>query len=398
MLNPPIAAMEQLTNRDRIDLFLDGALPAEERPALFAALASSDELQAEFYQAYTIRIAALGQAQHLVPPPALTARILASAAPPQPVARIAKSLWHSIAARTTVAVVGAIVIGFVTGRLTAPLPVEQHSVQSAFRSAPIHSSPIPSATVAAPQAAPRNWSHTPSRVPAAPVTGSPLDTALHADASRASPITLSTAEQLPTLLARHSMLAPRAPSIGSSPLRNTAPLFETYTEAEQTNQFVFGIRRTSTVMLRQAQLVQPIASTPLANTIASIEYRQRNVGIVIQAGQEQFPIFQVHQSPTGVQSYVLEQQLWWIGAGMRVYLPRSDDNLLLSSFRPVAGILLGTSAYGVLGRAEIGIVWELLPHVGVQCLLEGMVHSHGIGSQWEHAEKLSASIGLAVRF
>lgn len=51
--------MEQLSHRDMIDLFLDGQLPAETRSVFFAALAASEELQAELHRAVVIHAAAI---------------------------------------------------------------------------------------------------------------------------------------------------------------------------------------------------------------------------------------------------------------------------------------------------------------------------------------------------
>ncbi|MCX7930862.1 MAG: hypothetical protein N2663_09125, partial [Chlorobi bacterium] len=184
----------------------------------------------------------------------------------------------------------------------------------------------------------------------------------------------------------------------SLPAHKYADRFDSFISEHSASKLVVGIRRTTTVLLRQQRLAQPVSSTPIDNTIVSVEHRNGNVGVFVQAGSEQFPIYEVSTKSDGTQALALHQQLWWIGGGLRAYLLPTDDNSVLRTIRPVAGIMLGTSAYGVLGRAELGLVWEPLPDVGVQWLIEGMVHSHGVGTNWEHAEKLSGSIGLVFRF
>ncbi len=387
--------MEQ-SYHEQIDLFLDGELPAEQRPQLFAALASSDELQAEFHQALTIRLSARRYAQQLVPPPVLTARILAAASPPAP--PHVKRLWQSLVSPTVLVAVGAVVLGFLVGRLTSPptpvttphqtampssLPTQAQTLtitESQTLQQPITTTPpagndvLPTVSVAAPT--PSSPLHSGPNIPllyiAQPSANGSWQQETERSPHNAHPILASLPQTIPD-----DIETPPPPS---------------------NDEFIISIRRTSTVMLRQANLIQPDGSNPLHNTIASVEYRERNVALVIQAGSEQFPIYQVQATGNGQPSYSLQQQLWWIGGGMRVYAPRNESNAILSTVRPVAGIMLGSSAYGVLGRIELGLVWEPLPTVGMQFLLEGMVHSHGVNRRWEHAEKLSTSIGLALRF
>lgn len=120
---PRVTPMEQLSHRDMIDLFLDGQLPAETRSVFFAALAASEELQAELHRAVVIHAAAHRHAQTLQPPPALTASILAAAATPQVPASRTRSGWlHAKALRTIALTAAATVIGFFIGRLSGPLP------------------------------------------------------------------------------------------------------------------------------------------------------------------------------------------------------------------------------------------------------------------------------------
>ncbi len=385
-----------MSYREQIDLFLDGELPAEQRPQLFAALASSDELQAEFHQALTIRLSARRYAQQLVPPHALTARIIAAAAPPAPPR--AQKLWHSLVSPIALVAVGAVVLGFLVGRLTSPPAPVTTPQQTALPS------PLPTQTqtltIAESQTLQQPVTETPpvgddlpSRVsvaaetPSSPLHSGPNVPLLHIAQPSAIGSWLQEVERTPQ----------KAHPILASPPQTIPDHIET-PPPQSNDEFIISIRRTNTVMLRQADLIQPDGSNPLHNTIASVEYRERNVALVIQAGSEQFPIYQVQATSNGQPSYSLQQQLWWIGGGMRVYAPRNEANAILSTVRPVAGIMLGSSAYGVLGRIELGLVWEPLPNVGMQFLLEGMVHSHGVNRRWEHAEKLSTSIGLALRF
>lgn len=387
--------MEQYSHRDLIDLYLDGELPADQHGALFSALASSDELQAEFHQALTLRIAALQEAQQLLPSPAVTARILAAAAPPQrSVITAGKRLWRSVVVRTTTIVASAAAIGFVIGRLTVPLPdktaaidINQrpvHTVSPALQ----HSLPVTSASY--------------RQLPASPAAHA-LDS-IHPPNTRLTEDIVSIEDTLlphskPSLIPQQRLpIEPITNQIPSTVSARSWPRWEIILPDAHDSELILSVRRTNTILLRQQQLVQPIASSPLANTIVSLEYRQQNVGVFVQAGFEQFPIYEVATTPDGLSRYTLRQQLWWIGGGMRAYLPLGEGHELLRTLRPVAGIMLGTSAYGILGRGEVGLVWEPLPSVGVQFLLEGMVHSHSAGTSWEHAEKLSGSIGLAFRF
>lgn len=392
--------MDQWTYRDLIDLYIDGELPVEQQAVLFSALASSQELQSEFHQALAIRLAARRQAQELVPPPALTARILSAAAVPATTGSLVQRVWNVAVARIALAVVGAAVIGFVVGQWFAPTqqattstnsaPVTQHST-----SIP-PSVPLPSSTqqrTALQQTVPTVTHSTETR---------DTYTSVSSDALAEQPPALKVIEpvalpfaQLHDASAEHMSTVPIESSAHQVP---HSPMFIIPAEPDRPSVVVLSIRRTSTIMLRQSELAQPSTTTPLANTIAALEYRQRNVGLVLQAGYEQFPLYQVTRAQDGSPRYSLQQQLWWVGGGMRVYVPNEHNNMLLRSLRPVAGIMLGSSAYGVLGRAELGFVWEPLPQVGVQWLLEGMVHSHSIGTGWEHAEKLSTSLGLSFRF
>lgn len=398
--------MEQWSYRDMIDLYLDGELPADHRAALFSTLASSDELQAEFHQALTLRIAALQEAQQLVPSPAVTANILAAAAPPQRgVIRGGKQLWRSVVGRMTTIVTTAAAISFVAGRLTAPTPTmiptngttQQSSklpgIQQLHQLTTIQQPPLPTST-----AKPRP--HTFAVAPVLEPRGVSIqsgDTVQKEETVKIEHAPLAHSE--PALIPRQQLpIEPVAKQTATALAASPSPRWEIVWPDATASEIILSVRRTHTILLQQQRLVQPISSTLLANTIASLEYRQQNVGVFVQAGSEQFPIYDVTAMSDGPPRYTLRQQLWWIGGGMRAYLPLGDGNELLRTLRPVAGIMLGTSAYGVLGRGELGIVWEPFPSVGVQFLLEGMVHSHSAGTTWEHAEKLSGSIGLAFRF
>lgn len=391
--------MDELTYRDMIDLYLDGVLPSEQRSVLFSALASSEELQTDFHRALAIRLASSHHAQTLIPPPEVSARILAAAAPAAEgiVVRL-RRLTRTATFRTALATAAALTVGFVVGRISAPESVPSPLLPTTTAASSMQkASSSPPQPPIAPKAAIAQ--HPRQTIVPAPIASdsatdngsteeSPLVSIEHADAAAPTNIPLPARQNIFV----HTIAAPSA-----APTRRTDALDLLLAESPS-SELALSVRRTSTILLRQQPLVRLNSSSPLENTIVSIEYRERNVGVFAQAGFEQFPIYEVGYNPDGTQSLTLHQQLWWVGGGLRAYLPLDDDNLLLRSIRPVAAIMLGTSAYGVLGRAELGVVWEPLPHVGVQWLLEGMVHSHGVGTNWEHAEKLGGSIGLVFRF
>lgn len=396
--------MEQRSHRDMIDLFLDGHLPAEMRSAFFAALAASEELQADFHRAVMIHVAAQRHAQMLQPPPALTASLLAAAVPQAPAPRTRIGWLHTRALHTIALIATATVIGFFIGRLSGPLPsttklAMQSEHAAAGNAATVHhttTQTIPTSQHTHPAhtatAQPRNTSPIAPRTPGAGEDTEPIPN----DAPTLAPLTPLPLPALPVDFSPPSP-QPMTPPVGHSLEPHSAPLPLPPAVEEPEEEFILSIRQTTPLVLRQQQLLSPLSSSPLNNTLIAVEYRERTVSILAQCGYEQFPIYEVTAAADGTMQYTLRQMLWWIGGGMRVYAPRADEGLF-RTLRPMAGIVLGTSQYGVLGRGELGLSWEVLPHLSVQCLLEGLVHSHGIGTNWEHAEKLSASVGLAFRF
>ena len=396
--------MEQLSHRDMIDLFLDGQLPAEMRSVFFAALAASEEFQADFHRATVIHAAAHRHAQTLQPPPALTASILAAATPQVPASRTRSGWFHTKALRTIALTAVATVIGFFIGRLSGPLPSitklamqSEHAAagnavagQYTTRQAIPTSQNTPTAHTTTAQ--PKSTSPVALRTPSANEDTAPIPSdVLTAVAVMPLPTPALPVDSSP------ASLQPLPPPVGHTLEQYSAPLPLPPAVEEPEEEFILSIRQTTPLVLRQQRLLSPLSSSPLNNTMIAAEYRERTVSILAQCGYEQFPIYEVTAAADGTPQYTLRQLLWWVGGGMRVYAPRAEEGLF-RTLRPMAGIVLGTSQYGVLGRGELGLSWEVLPHLSVQCLLEGMVHSHGIGTNWEHAEKLSASIGLAFRF
>lgn len=397
--------MEQLSHRDMIDLFLDGQLPAETRSVFFAALAASEELQAELHRAVVIHAVAHRHAQTLQPPPALTASILAAAATPQVPASRTRSGWlHAKALRTIALTAAATVIGFFIGRLSGPLPSTTKLAMQSEHAATGNAVAVQHTTTQAiPTSQNTQTAHT---ITAQPKNTSPIALRTPSVDEDIAPIpndalTAAAVMPLPTP-ALPVDFSPASPQpmplpVGHTLEQHSAPLPLPPAVEEPEEEFILSIRQTTPLVLRQQRLLSPLSSSPLNNTLIAAEYRERTVSILAQCGYEQFPIYEVTTTADGTPQYTLRQLLWWVGGGMRVYAPRAEEGLF-RTLRPLAGIVLGTSQYGVLGRAELGLSWEMLPRLSVQCLLEGMVHSHGIGTNWEHAEKLSASIGLAFRF
>lgn len=391
--------MEQFSHRDMIDLFLDGQLPVELRNVFFAVLAASEELQADFHRAVSIHAAAHRHAQALHPPPALTASILATAGSQTSVPRTRSGPLSTNAFRTIALTATATVAGFFIGWLSTRLPpsttppmhpgtaVAVQKIEPEFPAAPQSTRgvytfeqsastapmvPRPSITgeyIASPSLA------VPSIFPAMPLPAPAL------------PVDCMARSPRPTA-AKHSRTTSEHPS-AKELLSQRADKSE--------GELIFSVRQTMPLALRQQRFLSPLNSSPLNNTLFAVEYREHAVSILAQWGYEQFPIYEVTTAADGTTQHTLRQLLWWVGGGMRVYAPRAEEGLF-RSLRPMAGIVLGTSQYGVLARGELGLSWEWFPDISLQFLLEGMVHSHGIGTNWEHAEKLSASVGLAFRF
>ena len=388
--------MDQYLYRDMIDTFLDGQLPAEDRSLFFTALATNEELQKEFHHAVIIRTATYRNGQALQPPQALTSAILSAAATkPTPNHQRPRGLDAKLL-RIAALTASAAVVGFVIGRISGPHYYSPSSTQLASVTTVESEPPQPPLLSERPSA---TTIPTTSRIHAplvdirhtVPLQNATTNEDIATDTLFSPPMDLPNinyeSQQIhphPVALTNHAMEQPKA--IQKSPE-------STVTQTE----WIVSLRQTMPITMRQQRLVAPLSSSPLNNTIVAVEFRQQNVSILAQTGYEQFPIYEVTTAGDGAPRYTLRQVLWWIGGGMRVYTPPADEGLF-RTLRPMAGIVLGTSQYGMLGRAELGFVWEPMQHIGVHCLLEGMVHSHGISTNWEHAEKLSASVGLALRF
>lgn len=367
--------MEELSYSEMIDLLLDGELLPERRSELFARLAIDEQLQAEFQQALTIRIAALSEAQQLVPPPELATHILAAASQQAP------SLWHSLWQSSLVKAVAigmtSLGIGYFAGQL------------SLGSRAPHTPPPQPAAAATTQSSAPEQSA--PPAVHASLLHTHPLHSSTTPHST--SPALLTSALPQPVTTTA-TLRMQHAPTITPTGAEMPSPTREP--DAERSSDVVVSIRRSVNIALRQHNLVQPV-SNPLANTIATIERREGSVGIFVDIGYEHFPLYEISTS-SGSSQLTLHQLLPWVAGGMRVYLPPIVQSSTGASLQPIVGIALGSSQYGVLGRGQLGLQWEVAPHLSIQALLEGMVHSHGIGSRWEHAEKLSASMGLSFRF
>lgn len=406
--------MERHIPSDMIDLFLDGELPQEQRSELFAALAESDELQAEFHQALIIRLAALRQASALVPPPALTQAILSAAVRvPQSATNVLSRLWRSASLRSAVltAVVGA--VGFFIGRMSMSSP-QSIAPPTLLSRATVQNNPLslhaPSPTQVDVTIPHTTTSARSRHLLAEKVVQMPQDTTtIHAVI-----VQQPRRDTLASLLHQalyHPFPFRRGSDATLLVQSDQVKHRELFSRAINEATLTLGIRHTSSLYIRQSHLVQALSSTPITNAILSVEYREPTVGYFIEAGYEQFPIYEVTQytavpagstlstssSQNQFSIYTLQQMLGWVALGMRSYIPLGEQQLS-SPLYGVLGIALGTSRYGVLGRGQLGIVVEPVPKLGLQLLLEGMVHSHGVRSQWEHAEKLSTSFGLVYRF
>ncbi|MCS7000274.1 MAG: hypothetical protein RML15_05190 [Bacteroidota bacterium] len=403
--------MEQWSYQMMIDLYLDGELPVEQRSMLFSALATNEELQQHFHQALLIRLAALQEAQHLMPSPALTARIMSAAQMPPPPTSFFARVWRSRITRSILAVGSAFVCGIAVGSFLAPTTTTLSPSRNAqFTTAQLSKDAAAITDVQTSETTASAIFRENPRFPVPMPTSSPSPSVHSSDnnppesvaivpvATRTSTVALVHTDT-PTLPTFHGV--PRIPSVSSMPLTIALPPVPW---SQKESELIISMRRTSMLAFRQPHLLAPVSSSPVANTIVAVEFRERNVSLCAQAGYEQFPLLTAKEegsmqgAATPIRQYFPQQQMWWIGAGLRAYLPVDTAESLPLPFRPFAGIMLGTSASGVLGRGEVGILWEVLPSVGIQFLLEGMVHSHTVGSQWEHAEKLSGSIGVAFRF
>ncbi|MCX7930387.1 MAG: hypothetical protein N2663_06680, partial [Chlorobi bacterium] len=150
--------MDELTYRDMIDLYLDSMLPSEQRSVLFSALASSEELQADFYHALMIRLAASHYVQQLVPPPAVTARILAATAPPASLLERIRQQLPTKTVRSTLATAAVLSIGFLIGRISTSDIIfpeaERNTTQQARTLPTTSSSPSTAAAPLLPAASP----------------------------------------------------------------------------------------------------------------------------------------------------------------------------------------------------------------------------------------------------
>ncbi len=388
--------MDQYSYRDMIDTFLDGQLPAEDRSLFFTALASNEELQKEFHRAVIIRTATYRNAQALQPPPALTSAILAAAAT-KPAHIHQRPRWRDakllrIAALTA----SAAVVGFVIGRISGPHYHTPSNTQltsvTTVQSEPPQP-PLISERSSATNIPTTFRIHTPvaDTRQTIPLQNATTNKDIATDTLPSPPM------DLPSSANESQQAHPHSIALTNHTMEHPKSIQKSSESTDTQTEWIVSLRQTMPITMRQQRLVAPLSSSPLNNTIVAVEFRQQNVSILAQAGYEQFPIYEVMTAGDGIPRYTLRQTLWWIGGGMRVYSPPTDEGLF-RTLRPMAGILLGTSQYGILGRAELGFVWEPMQHVSVHCLLEGMVHSHGIRNNWEHAEKLSASVGLALRF
>lgn len=419
-----------MNGSDLLYLFLDGEADAAEKEALFKAMASDHELQAEFEDAITMRHAIHQERANTIVPSTLTADLFTKAGFAVPTAAAGYAAAHSLsesAAGTWAAkLLSSTFLPWITAGITAvgalllwntaaehnrlntvqvvtPAQTTQQVSESdqslvrrielLERSKEQYLAQMNSQTIAA---TPKNV-----YIPYVPKGYALIpEQDIQSMQKQLASLTAAT-ENLAAVRDRNSMMAipeitttstsfEQQPSFSS----NDAPRFAMPQESpitfeDKSDKFTFNLRAINGLQL----FPNRFASAPdiLFNNVAltALYEIDNNHAFGLDLGQETFPIFDVQSASTLEQRY----SLVWGGISYR-YRMNPISGLL--DIQPYAQIVAGGTKYGPISRGLIGLSWQPHNRFSVSFGLEASAMMYNYQNKWFGAQKLGLSYGVNI--
>ncbi len=435
--------MSESNNYNPSDLvysFLDGEASAAQRTVLFSAMANDSSLQDELQDALRIRTAALRESQMPVPPAALTQKLFAKAgfqapgALPESETAVAPAPWFNGLNRFTVPILSAAAGAVVTALLMLafyPFAPSNQNLTSitAPQSTVVGAIPQNTAPALTPDA-PKTGSVRATRAPissatqhvrvsssASGTTGSPVatQTPVNSQTDARSLSTPPVGAEVPNGLSNSGQISREAlPQVAqitpltiqppmaqftSSPSEVTVyenPMSRFKNEpADHTGNFMVTIGGMTGVQLYPTRTWESGWNVPLNNfTIGGMYYVSDNQSFGLQAGEEMFPMY-LENTSTG--TFNLQPTLFWIGAAYR-YTMNPVFSIAEMEIHPYAQGFLGGTSTGPIGKADLGLSWQINSRFNMSLGGEGTLLGYRIANGWASAEKLGLSYSLGINF
>lgn len=426
-----------MSGSDLLYLFLDGQANTTEKEALFKAMASDHELQAEFEDAIAMRNAIHQERANTTVPSSLTADLFTKAGFAVPTAVAGYAVAHSVSESAvgawTAKLLSGTLLPWITAGITAAaalllwnnaaehqtnatiqrnattqMPQKQSGIDEALvqriealerdTKSLTMQTPTPTAQHNATAAEPRNI-----YIPYVPkgyalVPEQELQSiqqqllslaAAKENIVHAQDNTMATNTITPDITTTSLSLQDR-PSFTSDELpRFAVPQQHEAVLQEQSEKFTFNLRAINGLQLFPNRFVS--APDILFNNVAVTAFYEidNNHAFGFDLGQETFPIFDV-TSPSALEQ---RYSLVWGGAAYRYRMNPINE---LMGIQPYAQIVAGGTKYGPISRGLIGLSWQPHHRFSLSFGFEASAMMYNYQNKWFGAQKLGLSYGVNI--